>query len=103
MILVFGLIFMFFLGCVQVIWAIIHSIATAHARVRNHFLYYLGGVVMYFVILFMLGWGGDDRISSPVFLIHFFGSAGALCSYHIYIVLVALKVRRAASVVQSWA
>ena len=103
MFLIYGLIFMFFLGCVQVIWAIIHCIATPHARIRNHFLYYLGGVIMYFVIFFMLGWGGDEYLSSPAFLIHFFGSAAALCGYHVYIVLVALRLRNAASVVQSWA
>lgn len=80
------LIFMFFLGCVQVLWAIIHAIITRNPDTRRHFGFYGIGVIAYFAILYLL----LDVLSldpdHSLVLLHFFGAAFSLAAYHVYIV-----------------
>jgi hypothetical protein len=80
------LIFMFFLGIVQVLWAIIHAIATRNPVTRKHFGFYGAGVILYFFILWVMGTVAEMTPEDPLALIHFFGGAFALAAYHFYIV-----------------
>jgi hypothetical protein len=88
----FILIFMFFLGIIQVAWALIQAIITRNKRVRKHFLYYFGGVGIYFLILAMIDSNYD--YDYPVMAgVHFFGGAAALAIYHVYIVGLSWNLR----------
>jgi hypothetical protein len=91
------LIFMFFLGCTQVLWAIIHAIVTSNKQVRMHFGFYLLGVVVYFLVMWgMAGFGGQDW-DHLAFGVHFYLGALILAIYHIWIVVLAVRIRNAAA------
>jgi hypothetical protein len=100
------LIFMFFLGVTQVLWALLQGIVTRYDQVRQHFAYYGLGVVAYFVIWwFMFEIGHYGEMDFP-FILHFFGGAAALCAYHVWIVAMSFRLGReadAAVMMEEWA
>ncbi|MEY3443888.1 MAG: hypothetical protein RLZZ519_2169 [Bacteroidota bacterium] len=83
--------FMFFLGWIHVIWALIQMGVTNLPIVRRHFAYYFLGVGAYFILLFLLGMllpmAPENHI---LFEIHFFGSAFGLAIYHFVIVVMSV-------------
>ena len=86
------LIFMFFLGIAQVLWAIIHAIATRNPETFKHFGFYGAGVILYFLILWVMGAVAGMTPEDPLALIHFFGGAFFLAVYHVYIVATSRPV-----------
>ncbi len=88
------LICMFFLGIVQVLWAIILGFASNNAIVLRHLGYYAVGVGSYFAILVLLVLGIETHIGSWILAIHFFGSAACLALYHLFIVTVLALFHR---------
>lgn len=87
------LIFMFFLGVVQVIWAIVHAIATRDPWVRMQFGMYGLGVAGYFLVLGCIYAIEGDGLDRPLFSLHFFGGAFALAVYHLYITVNGFRRR----------
>lgn len=76
-----ALIFMFFLGTAQVLSAIVLLLVTKHDRLREHFGYYLIGVVLYFLIMYPLGVLTQD-FGNLFFISYFFAGALGLMFYH---------------------
>jgi hypothetical protein len=81
------LIFMFFLGATQLIWALVALIVTPHRMVRRHVTFYFIGVAAYFSVLFSLGNLYDQIEHSVPYIIFFVGGAFALAIYHMLIML----------------
>lgn len=86
------LIGMFFLGAAQLLWALIHAATSKYLEIRKHFLYYFIGVGVYFIILATLANVIDHSSESIFFIIHFFGGAGTLALYHVWIVIHSLRL-----------
>ena len=79
--------FMFLLGWIQVIWALIQMGVTKSPTVRRHFGYYFLGVGAYFILLILLEILLPMAPKSHILVeIHFFGSAFGLAIYHAFIV-----------------
>ena len=89
------LIFMFFLGVVQVLWALLQVILTQNPNVRRHFAFYGVGVAVYFILLYVMLVFASMQEDNPILHLHFFGSAFALASYHVFIVVLSVKERNA--------
>jgi hypothetical protein len=102
MIIIFFLLFMFLLGVVQVVWAVIQAIATRHETVRKHFGLYGLGVILYFVIWWAMFEQGGYREEDSLFVMHFLGGAGLLCAYHVWIVVVSVQLKRLAEPKADW-
>lgn len=91
----FLLIFMFFLGIVQVLWAILQALITQNHNVRRHFAFYGVGVIIYFAVLYVMVAILELPEQHPILALHFVGSAFALASYHVYIVVTSIIERNA--------
>jgi hypothetical protein len=102
MIIIFFLLFMFFVGVVQVVWAVIQALATQEAMVRKHFGRYGLGVILYFVIWWAMFELGGYREEDFLFLMHFFGGAALLCAYHVWIVVLSAQLKRMTEPTQDW-
>jgi hypothetical protein len=80
------LLFMFFLGIIQIVWAAILSFVTRNTERRRHLGYYFIGVLVYFILFVPLSLGVETIVGQWLLGIHFFGSAAFLACYHFYIV-----------------
>ncbi len=83
-----------YLGCFQILWALVHCAFTKQHAVRVHFEKYFIGVGIYFGVLVILALVLTIRYDLIVLLwIHLVGSALALAIYHFYIVALSVKLK----------
>jgi hypothetical protein len=85
---VFLALIMLFVGPIQLVWAMIHSILTTDPVRELHYRNYFAGVGHYFVVLYfwiVLGGLTSHELFFTIAAIHFFASAIGLACYHIYI------------------
>lgn len=82
--------FMFLLGCLQVVAALIHAGTTRFDDIRRHIACYFAGVLIYFVLLAILGDFSETATGKLIFEIHFYGTAFALAGYRFGIAVVSL-------------
>lgn len=77
---------MFFLGAIQLLWAVIHPIVTKIDSVRKHFIYYWIGVFAYFTIMAVWINVANRLGDSNLFIAYFFLGAWSLAIYHFGII-----------------
>lgn len=96
------LLFMFFLGIVQVVWALIHGFTAKDRGVRRHFGFYGIGVLLYFLLLWVNYHLTGEEWENPAFGLHFFAGAFALATYHVWIVVRAIRLREVEPAMEQW-
>jgi len=84
---------MYLFGPVQVIASIIVMIFTKHKKQRKHLAFYLGGVGLYFLILFGLLEIDADQANETLYAIFFLGGAWGLAIYS-FVAMFARKYLR---------
>ena len=91
MAIVYFMLFMFFVGCIQLVWAFVHPLVSDNRDLRRHFGYYWIGVLLYVVGL--LPFYAIDKVAAPYndylsgwCAIFFFVGAWTLAVYHVLIV-----------------
>lgn len=89
---IFFMIFMFFLGVIQLIWALIHPLVSKNKDLRRHFGYYWLGVLGYAIgmvpAFFLDGYRGPfSGIMIGWCVFFFFAGAWTLAIYHLMIVI----------------
>jgi hypothetical protein len=80
------LLVMFFLGSLQMLWALLQILFTRRAKVRRHLGLYFIGVAAFFILLDMLSFLMETQVGMIFYAVYFFASAWGLAYYYLLIV-----------------
>ncbi|MBL0017036.1 MAG: hypothetical protein IPP17_11545 [Bacteroidetes bacterium] len=86
------LLLMMFLGPIQVLVALTWAIGTEFRKTRKHLLFYLGGVLAYFIGLGIMNRPFHDIYHFPTYQLYYIGGAGLLATYHVIICISGRKM-----------
>jgi hypothetical protein len=93
------LLLMFVLGFAQLIWAFIHMATTANDTTQKHYAIYFAGVVIYFIVLFVLLQLENNFYGFEFWRkVHFVGTAFALALYHFGILCANVRLGNGPSI-----